>query len=87
MGKIHITDDLKFKLDKVFSDKPLEKQIEKPIEKIELEKQKPSIKIEKNNDFIKEYGYLRYAKLVFFTSFIGGIGLTLGLKIGRIIFY
>lgn len=86
MGKIHITDDLKFKLDKVFSDKPLEKPLEKIIEK-PIEKIDSCVKTEKINDIMKDYGYFKYAKLVFFTSFIGGIGLTLGLKIGRIIFY
>lgn len=86
MGKIHITDDLKNKLGRVFSDKPLEKPLEKIIEK-PIEKIDNSIKSEKTNDIMKDYGYIRYAKLVFFTSFIGGIGLTLGLKIGRIIFY
>ena len=42
---------------------------------------------EKKNIFLENINYLKFSKIVFLTSVIGGIGLTLGIKIGRIIFY
>jgi len=82
MGKIHIPDDLKHKLNKVFNPNlPTEIPKENKIEKIQTPE-----KI--NNDYIpKEINYIKLARVIFFTSFIGGIGLTLGMKIGKIIFY
>jgi len=107
MGKIHVSEDLKCKLDKVLSVKKIDNQpnetaigpapkwkneimansVINPLEEIILPKLnliKEPINNEKKNNI---FNYFEWAKIVFFTSFIGGIGLTFGIKIGRIIFY
>lgn len=99
MGKLHISEDLKHKLNKVLNFKTDEETetklnttplIEKPILKSQKVEQKENI--DNQVDFLNlkttfEISYFKIAKMVFFTSVIGGIGLTLGLKLGRIIFW
>ncbi len=107
MGKLHISEDLKHKLDKVLNfktddnpknDIPVgpapkwnnETTADKVIKtnKFEPEKYEESIELlKKNYKHTFEIGYLKIAKIVFFSSVIGGIGLTLGIKLGRIIFW
>lgn len=100
MGKIHISDDLKNKLGKVLlpqknNDSQNISEISvAPAPKWKVDPIKEETTLVKDNKIIQninekffELGYLNWAKVVFFTSFIGGIGLTLGVKVGRIIFY
>ena len=97
MGKLHISDDLKLKLNKVLSnhspeDSQTENHIEPaPIWKNEIIKE-PIIKNEQPIKKITKYrkveiDYFEFMKFVFLTSFCTGIGLTFGMKIGKIIFY
>ena len=96
MGKVHISEDLKNKLDKVFNFKPLKTfdndipvgpapkwQVESP--KIDnLPNKSPEIHSSKYH-----FNYLsfNYAGFIFFTSIISGIGISFGVKLGRIIFW
>lgn len=99
MGKIHIPEDLKCKLDKVLAIKNDKEEDSTPVGpapkwKVETPTTQPVLPVIKETiNSIKKcnpldsLGYFDWGKIVFFTSFIGGIGLTLGVKIGRIIFY
>lgn len=96
MGKVHISEDLKNKLDKVFNFKPSnisendipigpapKWQVESP--KIDnLPNKSPEIHSSKYH-----FNYLsfNYAGFIFFTSIISGIGISFGVKLGRIIFW
>ena len=90
MGKLHISEDLKSKLDKVLSIKDIDNSNENKVvegkettQKI-LEIKVPEQKIKRR---IHDLNYIELIKFVFVTSFVGGIGLTFGMKIGKIIFY
>jgi len=100
MGKIHISDDLKSKLNKVLSNRSPEDSINdspvipSPIWKNEVinEPVKEILQTEQSIKKITKYrkveiDYLEFMKFIFITSFCTGIGLTFGFKIGKIIFY
>jgi len=94
MGKILISDDHKLKLEKVLLSKSGEDVTTQPVgpaPKLQTEtidrNNNIEKKEEKKNIFLENINYLKFSKLVFLTSVLSGIGLTLGVKIGIIIFY
>ena len=108
MGKVHIANDFKDKLNKVLSVKSEDTKLESecpvgPAGKWKMggEKEVISRKDEENGRFIEEriivreekknlfekMGYFKFVRIIFVGSVVGGIGLTLGLKIGKIIFF
>jgi len=108
MGKVHIANDFKDKLNKVLSVKSEDTKLESecpvgPAGKWKMggEKEAISRKDEENGRVIEEkivvrddkknlfekMGYLKFVRIIFVASVVGGVGLTLGLKIGHIIFF
>jgi len=112
MGKVHISDDFKQKMNRVLSIKTddFRPQLEipsGPAPKWKMEDVQVGVGCEKVDSVIERGGeqiryiklydddgflfermnYLKYAKIVFVTSVVGGIGLTLGVKIGNFIFF
>ena len=90
MGKIHISNDLKNKLDKVFSlkndDNSKDIPLDNPVITPEIKFKECKTTEQKIKRFF-DLNYIEYVKFVFITSFVGGIGLTFGMKMGKIIFY
>ena len=102
MGKIEISEDLRNKLNKVLSYKSIDigdtavgpapswkppnysqPQVQPQVQPL------PSyyVKSEKNKKKKDKIKYYKITKIVFLSSFVAGIGLTLGLKIANILFY
>ena len=100
MGKIEISDDLRNKLDKVLSYKSVDIGATavgpapswKPPRPPQQPPQQPPpqyyyVKPEKNKKKKDKIKYYKISKVVFLSSVIAGIGLTLGLKIANILFF
>lgn len=87
MGKIHIPNDLKSKLDKVLHKSTENTPLIAP--SIPVINNIPELTLPKSTDeshkvIVQES---EWYKFVFITSFIGGVGLVLGIKVGYIIFF
>jgi len=109
MGRVHIENDFKDKLNKVLTVKsedtkngnecpvgPASKWkmemlsenigVKADIGERRIYEEKIVVRDDKKNLFEK-MGYLKFVRIIFVASVVGGVGLTLGLKIGHIIFF
>jgi len=121
MGKLHISEDLRNKLDKVLGMKnndinpsptpsgpapkwnnekinsppppppppppPSQHQQQQFYQQSPPQPQQQQPPPPKKEQSISTFEYCEWGKLVFFSTVVGGIGITLGLKLGQIIFF
>ena len=101
MGKIQISDDLRNKLDKVLSNetipvgpapswKPPQSPLHEPNQQPPQQTQQPQQEfyyVKPNKNKKNKIKYYKFTKVVFLSSIIAGIGITLGIKIANILFF